>query len=32
MDEFIDDFPTATREAAVSALELANSVLSGQLG
>ena len=32
LDEFIDDFPTVTREAAVSALELANSVLPGQLG
>jgi uncharacterized protein (DUF433 family) len=32
LDEFIDDFPTVTREAAVSALELANSVLTGQLG
>ena len=32
LDEFIDDFPTVTREAAISALELANSVLSGQLG
>ena len=31
LDEFIDDFPTVTREAAVSALELANSVLAGQL-
>ena len=30
--EFIDDFPTVTREAAISALELANSVLAGQLG
>jgi uncharacterized protein (DUF433 family) len=32
LDEFIDDFPTVTREAAVSALELASSVLAGQLG
>ena len=32
LDQFIDDFPTVTREAAVSALELANSVLAGQLG
>jgi uncharacterized protein (DUF433 family) len=31
LDEFIDDFPTVTREAAISALELANSVLAGQL-
>ena len=30
--EFIDNFPTVTREAAISALELANSVLIGQLG
>ena len=32
LDEFIDDFPTVTREAAVSALELAKSLLVGQLG
>jgi uncharacterized protein (DUF433 family) len=32
LDEFIDDFPTVTREAAISALELARSVLVGQLG
>ena len=32
LDEFIDDFPTVTREAAISALEVANSVLAGQLG
>ena len=32
LEEFIDDFPTVTREAAISALELANSVLVGQLG
>jgi uncharacterized protein (DUF433 family) len=31
LDEFIDDFPTVTREAAISALELARSVLVGQL-
>jgi uncharacterized protein (DUF433 family) len=30
--EFIDDFPTVTREAAITALEPANSVLAGQLG
>ena len=30
-DEFLDDFPTVTREAAVSALELAKSLLVGQL-
>jgi len=32
LDEFIDDFPTVTREAAISALELARFVLVGQLG
>jgi uncharacterized protein (DUF433 family) len=32
LDEFIDDFPTVTREAAVSALELAKALLVGQLG
>ena len=32
LDEFIDDFPTVTREAAISALELAKSALVGQLG
>jgi uncharacterized protein (DUF433 family) len=32
LDEFIDDFPTVTREAAISALELANSILAGRLG
>ena len=31
LDEFIDDFPTVSREAAISALELAKSVLIGQL-
>ncbi len=30
--EFLDDFPTVTREAAVSALDLAKSRLVGQLG
>jgi len=29
LDEFIDDFPTVIREAAISALELANSALAG---
>jgi uncharacterized protein (DUF433 family) len=29
--EFLEDFPTVTREAAVSALELAKSLLVGQL-
>ena len=28
LDEFLDDFPTVTRDAAVSALELAKSLLS----
>jgi uncharacterized protein (DUF433 family) len=31
LDEFVDDFPTVSREAAISALELAKSVLIGQL-
>jgi uncharacterized protein (DUF433 family) len=31
LDEFIDDFPTVTREAAIAALELAGSVLVGRL-
>jgi uncharacterized protein (DUF433 family) len=32
LDEFLNDFPTVTREAAIAALELAKSVLIGQLG
>jgi uncharacterized protein (DUF433 family) len=32
LDEFIGDFPTVTREAAISALELAKSVLVRRLG
>jgi uncharacterized protein (DUF433 family) len=32
LDEFLDDFPTVTRESAVAALELAKSLLVGQLG
>ena len=32
LDEFLDDFPTVTREAAISALELAKSVLVDKLG
>jgi uncharacterized protein (DUF433 family) len=32
LDEFLDDFPTVTRDAAVSALELAKEALVGQLG
>lgn len=31
LDEFLDDFPTVTREAAVSALELAKSLLVSKL-
>lgn len=31
IDEFLDDFPTVTREMAVAALELANSLLLCQL-
>jgi uncharacterized protein (DUF433 family) len=30
--EFLDDFPTVTREAAISALEQAKSLLVNQLG
>lgn len=32
LTEFLDDFPTVTREAAVSALEAAKTLLVGQLG
>jgi uncharacterized protein (DUF433 family) len=32
LDEFLDDFPTVTREAAIAALELAKSLLADQLG
>jgi uncharacterized protein (DUF433 family) len=32
LNDFLDDFPTVTREAAVSALELAKSLLVGRLG
>ena len=32
LDEFLDDFPTVTREAAIAALELAKTILIGQLG
>ena len=32
LGEFIDDFPTVTSEAAISALELARSVLVSRLG
>jgi uncharacterized protein (DUF433 family) len=31
LDEFLDDFPTVTRDAAVAALEFAKSLLVGQL-
>ena len=31
LDEFLDDFPTVTRESAISALELAKSLLVGQI-
>jgi len=32
IDEFLDDFPTVSRDAAVAALEFAKSLLVGQLG
>jgi uncharacterized protein (DUF433 family) len=32
LDEFLDDFPTVTREAAIASLELAKEFLVGQLG
>ena len=32
LDEFLDDFPTVTREAAVRALEHAKSLVVNQLG
>jgi uncharacterized protein (DUF433 family) len=32
LEEFLDDFPTVTREAAIAALELAKSSLISQLG
>ena len=32
IEEFVDDFPTVTREAAIAALELAKSSLVRQLG
>ncbi|MFY9688808.1 MAG: DUF433 domain-containing protein [Candidatus Acidiferrales bacterium] len=31
LDEFLDDFPTVTREAAISALELAKSLVVSRL-
>ena len=32
LDEFLDDFPTVNRDAAVAALESAQALLVGQLG
>jgi len=32
LDEFLDDFPTVSKEAAVAALEFAKSLLISQLG
>ncbi len=32
LDEFLDDFPTVSREAAIAALEQAKALLVGQLG
>lgn len=32
LDEFLDDFPTVTKDAAVESLELAKSLLVSQLG
>jgi uncharacterized protein (DUF433 family) len=32
LDEFLDDFPTVSKESAVAALEYAKSLLVGQLG
>lgn len=32
LDEFLEDFPTVTREAAIQALEHAKSLVVGQLG
>ena len=31
LDEFLDDFPTVTREAAIASLELAKTILVSQL-
>lgn len=31
LDEFLDDFPTVTREAAISALEVGKSLMVDQL-
>jgi uncharacterized protein (DUF433 family) len=32
LDEFLDDFPTVSKDAAVASLELAKSLLVDQLG
>ncbi|MGA8677444.1 MAG: DUF433 domain-containing protein [Candidatus Acidiferrales bacterium] len=32
LDDFLDDFPTVTRSAAIAALELAKSLLVDELG
>ena len=32
LDEFLDDFPTVSKAAAVAALDMAQSLLVGQLG
>jgi len=32
LDEFLDDFPTVTRDAAVNALEHAKMLVGGELG
>ncbi len=32
IDEFLDDFPTVSKDSAIAALELAKSLLVGELG
>jgi uncharacterized protein (DUF433 family) len=32
LDEFLDDFPTVTRDAAIAALEIAKALLVSRLG
>ena len=32
LDEFLDDFPTVSKDATIAALDLAKSLLVGQLG
>jgi uncharacterized protein (DUF433 family) len=32
LDEFLDDFPTVSKEAAIAALDLAKSLVAGQFG